>query len=557
MPRPIFALASRKDRADVRLQYKYAVALTAALGLFMAVLDNTIVNVSLAAMERDFHTTINHIQWVITGYFLAQAAVIPVAGYLGNRFGVKRLFIVALGIFTLGSLLCGLSPRLVSADGGDSVLIAFRVLQGIGGGMLFPLGSAIAFNVFPPVERAAASATIAIPVLIAPALGPTIGGLIVDSRFGWPGIFFINVPVGIIAMILIGRVVHPDPARDPNDPTTRGGIDVPGLVLSMLGVLLVVYAFTLVSQTRPGTVTPLNPNGDLYGWSYGLVWVLLAVGLAILAIFAVFELRVARDPVLDLRLYTRRDFAVASIMTWVTRAVIFGSFFLIPLFLQQFRGDSAVRTGLILMSQGLGSIVGIQSGSRLYDRIGPRTLVVVGTILMAATTAYLIGIDTNSDARFFVPVLFFRGVAFGWSNLPLQTVALASITGRALPKATSLYNATAQIFSSIGVSILSTLLVEFTTSHATSLAAAARASGTAPSANLALVAGADAMSDVFKVITVATTVVIFIGFFLPRRSLKQEAALAGATHQAAPAGGAPVLKPPVPSDVGREARVGE
>src|SRR5206468_3797052 len=143
-------------RADVKLQYKYAVALTAALGLFMAVLDNTIVNVSLAAMERDFHTTINRIQWVITGYFLAQAAVIPVAGYLGNRFGIKRLFIIALAIFTVGSLLCGLSPRLVGANGGDGVLIAFRVLQGIGGGMLFPLGSAIAFNVFPPVERAAA-----------------------------------------------------------------------------------------------------------------------------------------------------------------------------------------------------------------------------------------------------------------------------------------------------------------------------------------------------------------------------------------------------------------
>jgi EmrB/QacA subfamily drug resistance transporter len=532
--------ASGKDRVVVKLQYKYAVALTAALGLFMAVLDNTIVNVSLAAMERDFHTTINRIQWVITGYFLAQAAVIPVAGYLGNRFGIKRLFIIALGIFTVGSLLCGLSPRFVGANGGDGVLIGFRVLQGIGGGMLFPLGSAIAFSVFPPVERAAASATISIPVLIAPALGPTVGGLIVDSRWDWPGIFFINVPVGILAIILIARVVRPDPPRDAADPAARGGIDVPGLVLSMIGVLLVVYAFTLVSQTRPGTITAANPNGTLYGWSYWLVWALLAAGLAILAVFAFFELRIARDPVLDLRLYGRRDFAVASLMTWVTRAVVFGSFFLIPLFLQQFRGDSAVRTGLILMAQGLGSIVGIQTAARLYDRIGPRALVVTGTVLMTASTVWLIAIDASSDARFFVPVLFLRGIAFGWSNLPLQTVALAAITGRGLPKATSLYNATAQIFSSIGVSVLSTLLVEFTTTHADQLIGTARAAG-APPANLALLAGAGAMSDVFKVIAIATGVVIFIGLFLPRRSLKQQAALAGAAQQASPAGEVPVM----------------
>jgi DHA2 family multidrug resistance protein len=537
------AFVAGKGRADVKLQYKYAVALTAALGLFMAVLDNTIVNVSLAAMESDFHTTINRIQWVITGYFLAQAAVIPVAGYLGNRFGVRRLFIIALAIFTLGSLLCGLSPRLVSPDGGDRALIAFRVLQGIGGGMLFPLGSAIAFNVFPPVERAAASATISIPVLIAPALGPTIGGLIVDSPLHWPGIFFINVPVGILAMILTARVVRPDPPPTPGDPSTSGGLDVPGLVLSMIGVLLVVFAFTVVSETRPGTITALNPNGTIYGWNYLLVWALLGAGIVILAIFAFYELRIARDPVLDLRLYTRRDFAVASLMTWVTRAVVFGSFFLIPLFLQQFRGDSAVHTGLILMAQGIGSIVGIQTAARLYDRIGPRALVVTGTVLMTVSTVWLIGIDASSDGRFFVPVLFLRGIAFGWSNLPLQTVALAAITGRALPKATSLYNATAQIFSSIGVSVMSTLLVEFSTNHADSLIAAARQAGRPPEADLPLVAGAAAMSDVFRVIAVATGVVIFIGLFLPRRSLKQEAALAGATHQAAPAGGAPVMTP--------------
>ncbi|MDB5076283.1 MAG: family efflux transporter permease subunit, partial [Chloroflexi bacterium] len=193
----------------MKIPYRYAVALTAALGLFMAVLDNTIVNVALTAMQRSFHTDINTIQFVITGYFLSQAAAIPIAGYLSLRVGIKRMFIISLAIFTLGSLLCGLSPNIVGTNGGDRVLIAFRVFQGIGGGMMFPLATAVAFGAFPPAERAASSAVIALPVLLAPTFGPTIGGLIVDSPTGWPGIFFINVPVGVIAILLFARVYRP------------------------------------------------------------------------------------------------------------------------------------------------------------------------------------------------------------------------------------------------------------------------------------------------------------------------------------------------------------
>ena len=189
----------------MRLPYKYAVALTAALGLFMAVLDNTIVNVALTAMQRAFNTDVNTIQWVVTGYFLAQAAVIPVSGYFGNRFGLKQTFMFALAVFTIGSLLCGLSPNIGGPLDGEELLIFFRLIQGIGGGMLFPLATSIAFSVFPPAERAAASGVIAVPVLLAPTLGPTFGGLLTDSHFEWPSIFFINVPFGILALVLVAR----------------------------------------------------------------------------------------------------------------------------------------------------------------------------------------------------------------------------------------------------------------------------------------------------------------------------------------------------------------
>ncbi len=181
------------------------------------------------------------------------------------------------------------------------------------------------------------------PVLLAPTLGPTFGGLLTDSSFGWPAIFFINVPVGIIALALVARVMRPQEAPEPGAarvaPASTASFDWGGLILSMVGVVLVVYAFTLVSQTDSATITALNPRGDIHGWGYWLVWTLLGIGIATLAAFSYYELRVANDPVLDLRLFADFNFSIATVMTWVTRAVIFGSFFLVPLFLQQFRDE--------------------------------------------------------------------------------------------------------------------------------------------------------------------------------------------------------------------------
>jgi len=542
-----------------KIPYRYAVALTAALGLFMAVLDNTIVNVSLTAMlksfsKQDSSVTINTIQWVITGYFLSQAAIIPIAGYFSNLFGLRRMFLIALGLFTFGSFLCGFSRELDGWFGGGVVmLIVFRVLQGIGGGMLFPLATSISFNVFPPADRAKSSAIVAIPVLLAPTLGPTVGGLLVDSPLEWPSIFFVNIPVGLLAMFLILRLLKPDfgrqpawagasgqkpqgasgtanPAADAGRPAggppvgvqARSKFDFVGLILSMVGTVLVVYAFTLVSDTREGSITPQTPSGEIYGWGYWLVWTLLLAGLAVLAAFSVYELRL-KDPVLDLRTFKSMDFTISTVMTWVVRAVIFGSFFILPLFLERFKGESAVITGLALMPQGIGAAIGIISGSRIYDKLGPRTLVIMGLVMLTISSIMLINVSPDSDGWSFVPVLLIRGIGFGWSNLPLQTVALTKFAGPALPKVSSLYNATAQIFSSIGIAVLTTIFVTSLSERTANGAKAAIAAGQQPNAqNIALNAAAGAMGTVFVYVTIGTVLIFVVALFLPKKSLKQE-----------------------------------
>ena len=511
-------------------RYRYAIALTAALGLFMAVLDNTVVNVALTPMSSALHSSLSSIQWVVTGYFLAQAAVIPIAGYFSTRFGIKRLFMICLTFFTLGSLLCGLSQN-------ETMLIGFRVLQGLGGGALFPLTQAIAFGAFPPRDRAAASAVVGIPVLLAPTFGPTIGGLLTDN-FGWEYIFFVNVPVGIVALALAWRII---PRDEPAPTGPRRSFDTIGLLLSVLGVLAVVYAFTVVSHPQPGSESPLNPRGTLYGWGYWPVWALLAAGAAILAGFIFYELRVSKDPVLDLRLYRRRDFALGSLVTWVTAMIIFGSLILIPIFLEQVRVPhlSALDAGLALMPQGIAAAIAVGLGGRLYNSIGVRNLIGLGAVCLFASSWMLTQLTPTTDGFGLWPALIVRGFGFGFTNIPVQTLALQQITGPALPRASSLFTVTRQIFSSIGVAMVTTLFVQQTTQHADTLRASlqgALPAGTAIDPNnpafqaardhLFAQAGTAGMNDVFTYVTAGTVLIVLLALALPNRA---QQAQAGAT----------------------------
>jgi EmrB/QacA subfamily drug resistance transporter len=304
---------------------RYLIALTAALGLIPIVLDGTIVTVALTPIRLNLHTDVTTAQWIFTGYLLANAAFVAVGGYLATVFGRKRLFVGGVALFTAASVLCGLASSI-------GWLIAFRVLQGVGGGLLFPVGPALAFDAFPQHERARASAVVAVPVLLAPIFGPIVGGYL-SGAFDWHSIFFVNLPVGILA-VMAALVLLP---RD--EPSAERGrrLDTIGLALSTLGMVAILYGLTLVTRVDPTTVTATNPGGDLYGWGYWPVWVLLGAGVGALGIFAFYALRVSRDPALDLRQLKRRDFLVSALVSWAASLVTLGMLLLLPLYFESVR----------------------------------------------------------------------------------------------------------------------------------------------------------------------------------------------------------------------------
>src|SRR6266851_4243488 len=434
----------------MHLSYRWQATLVIALGLLMAVLDSTIVSVVLPQIATALHTDYQTITWVGTGYFLASAAVIPIVGYLSDRVGTKTIFLIGLGLFTLGSGLCALAPT-------AQWLIAFRILQGIGGGAMLPIAMAIIFRLFGPTERAGAIALLMIPLLLGPAFGPTLGGYLA-TNFSWNAIFTINLPIGVVAFILALIVLRNNKAEREANGQEEGmsqSLDVLGLVLSMAAFTTLVYG--------------INQAGAR-GWGDAVVVSFLIAGAVLLIAFIVVELRV-KDPVMDVRLFRSYTFAMANILQWATVGVLFGSLFILPLFFESVQGLSALSTGEILITQGLAMAVGLAIGGRLYNRVGPRVLAVAGlaiaTISMIGFTRMDIG-TTGADLQIW---LILRGLGLGLVAQPLQTLAVSVVSNQQMAKATSLISSTKLVFSAVGVAVLTTFLTQQAATHAWEIAA--------------------------------------------------------------------------------------
>ncbi len=430
----------------MKLEYKWQAALVGAFGMFMAVLDNTVVNVALPQMEQSFHTSLDMITWVVTGYFLAQAAVIPITGYLSDKVGTKLVFLTALALFTTGSALCAFAPN-------ENLLIAFRVFQGIGGGALMPVVFTIVYRAFPPTERGPVTAVIGVPILLAPAFGPTIGGYL-TTTFDWSAIFTVNIPLGVVAFILAILVLRGRPAE--REALAEGEaqpgkklFDRAGLTLAMLGFTDLVYG-----------ITEAGPRG----WTDDRVLIFLIGGGVLVAGFIIWEL-FASDPVMDVRLFLSRTFAMANIVMWAVSAFLFGSVLLLPLFFEQVQGKTPLTAGEILISQGLAAAAAMAFAGRLYNRVGPRWLAFVGMIFVTIGSWGLTQLDLNSTGASLQIWLVLRGLGLGMTNVPLQTLALSVVSNRAMAKASSLVSVTRMVFSAVGAAIFTAYVTQQAKTH--------------------------------------------------------------------------------------------
>ena len=345
-----------EDRGWGGIAYKWLVLIAVVFGLFMVVLDSTVVNIALTKLQAVFGATLTGVQWVVTSYTLALTVSIPLFGYLADRYGTKRIYLLSLALFTIASGLCGLSWNIGS-------LVFARVLQGLGGGALLPLASAQLFAAFPTNERGRAGAYLGVPVLFAPALGPTLGGYIVEY-LDWRLIFYLNVPIGIVG-VLIGATV----LREYRAAATRR-MDWPGLILSSIGFATLVYGIG-------------EAGAD--GWGSTKVLSFLAIGLISLLAMVVVELRAAA-PLLDVRLFRDWNFAAGNLMTWTLQIALFGALFLLPIFLQGLRGLTPVQAGLWLLPSALATMVVLPIGGILVDRFGAKPIILIGAAALALTS---------------------------------------------------------------------------------------------------------------------------------------------------------------------------
>ncbi len=416
-----------------RLAYKWKVLISVIFGIFMIILDTTVVNVALRTIQSGYGVSLTDVQWIISIYVLALGITTPMSGYLADRFGIKRMYVLGLGIFVLGSFLCGIAP---SVSNSIWVLVGARALQGIGGGVAQPLASAFIFSTFPPKEQGTALGIFGIALVAGPAFGPILGGYLVDLNL-WQWIFFINVPIGVLGFVLASRWLRErkNERRPKADPL--------GLLTATVGFGAVLFAATLVAEE---------------GWGSSLVLTSFIVGGISLAIFVVVELFVAKEPMLNLRLFGRPSFLMASVIGYVSVIGLFGAEFLMPLYLQVLRGRSALETGLILLPLAIAAAITTPIAGRLYDKIGPRLLIVIGFGVLVINTWQLSKIQADTSINTILFLLALRGVALGMTVQTTFATALGAVPKEHLARGSSLINGTRFVVQSIGVAILATVL---------------------------------------------------------------------------------------------------
>ena len=448
-------VAKTRDRIEGHV---WRISLVVVIGSMMSILDTTIVNVALATLGRELQASIAQIQWVVTGYMLALAAVIPVSGWAAERFGAKRMYLISVVLFTAGSMLCGISTDVTE-------LVIFRVIQGVGGGMILPLGQMMMAAAAGPKRMGRVMSIVAVPVMLAPILGPTIGGLILENA-SWRWIFFVNVPIGAIAVLSALRTLPADEA------TARRALDFRGLALMVTGLPLLTYGLAEIGTT--GTFTSLK------------VILPCLAGLALIALFAVHALNV-KNPLLNLRLFRRPTFSSASAAMFLLGAALFGGMILVPLYWQEIRHESVIDTGLLVGPQGLGAAFVMPLAGKLTDRWGGGPLALFGVLLTTVATVPFGLIGAHTSIVWLCAAMFVRGMGIGFAFMPAMTAAFAALERSELADATPQLNVLQRVGGSLGTAVLAVVLQRALVGTHT-VSAAASAYGTAFWASAALTA---------------------------------------------------------------------
>jgi EmrB/QacA subfamily drug resistance transporter len=426
---------SAPDKLDRQI---IVIASVVVIGAIMSILDTTIVNVALATLSRELHAPLSTIQWVATGYLVALATVIPLTGWAAERFGAKQLWMTVVALFIAGSVLSGLAWSAGS-------LIVFRVLQGLGGGMIMPAGMTILAQAAGPSRIGRVMSVVGAPMLLGPILGPVLGGLILE-HLSWRWIFFVNVPIGAVALVLAWRLLPR------SQPRAGERLDIVGLLLLSPGLAGIVFG--------------LSETSSHGGLSYTWAWLPIVAGLVLVAAFVRHALRVRRRrPLLDLTLFRERGFAAAAVSVLLIGAALFGSLLVLPLYLQVDRGQSTLATGLLLAPQGLGAALVMPISGRLTDRIGGGRVSVFGMTVMTLATLGLTQLTAHTPFTVMSAILFVRGIGLGFGMMPSMAAAYATVSREAVPRATTALNVLQRVGGSIGTALLAVVLENQITSR--------------------------------------------------------------------------------------------
>jgi MFS transporter, DHA2 family, multidrug resistance protein len=424
----------------------WIIAITVTLATFMEVLDTSVANVALPHIAGSLSAGQDESTWVLTSYLVSNAIILPMSGWLSNLIGRKRFYMSCVALFTVSSFLCGLAPSL-------SMLIFFRVLQGIGGGGLQPSEQAILADTFEPAKRGMAFAVYGMAVVLAPAIGPTLGGWITDN-FTWRWIFFINIPVGIISLLLTNRLISDPPYMKQQK---RSGISIDYIGLSLLALGL-------------GTLQVVLDKGQRDDW-FGSDFIVIMTSICVVSLIAViFWEWNHKDPIIDLHLFKERSFAIGNMLMFLVGFALLSSTVLIPQFLQSLMGYTAQEAGLALMPGGFAILLSMPLVGYLLGRTDPRRLLLFGLPMLSFALFRMTRFDTLVDFRTVATARVFQAIGLAFLFVPINTAAYGFIPKGKNNAASGLINLSRNIGGSVGISLVTTMLARRAQVHQVTLA---------------------------------------------------------------------------------------